>query len=236
MQQGFALGRIIAIDGPSGAGKSTISMLLAKRLGFQYLDTGALYRATALYLRRKGLNENSTDEEIKGALKGFSVTFKNDRVLIVDPQGISQNRGCYSSGEEVSEAIRTTEIGHFASVFSARKVVRDFLLGIQRDIAGKSDIIAEGRDMTTVVFPDSWKKFFITASEEERARRRFEQLKERGLTMEEALRDVRERDRRDQERDIAPLKVSKDAIIIDTTNKGINEVIDEILGFIEQDL
>lgn len=236
MQQDFTLGRIIAIDGPSGAGKSTISRLLAKRLGFQYLDTGALYRATALYLRRKGLNENSPDEEIKRALKGFSVTFKNDRVFIMEAQLVPQSKECHSSGEDVSETIRATEIGHYASVFSARKVVRDFLLGIQRDIAGKSDIIAEGRDMTTVVFPDSWKKFFITASEEERARRRFEQLKDRGISMDEALRDVRERDKRDQERDIAPLKVSKDAIIIDTSNKGINEVIDEILRFLEQDL
>lgn len=217
------MGRVIAIDGPSGAGKSTISRILAERLGFQYLDSGALYRATALYLRRKGLNEDSTEEEIKDALKGLSITLTEDRVFIM--------------GEDVSDAIRTTEIGHFASVFSAKGVVREFLLGTQRDIAIKDDLVAEGRDMTTVVFPDSWKKFFITASEDERAKRRFKQLKDRGIniSMEEALRDVRERDKRDQERDIAPLMVAKNAIIIDTSNKNIEEVLEEILNLIEKD-
>lgn len=229
------MSRVIAIDGPSGAGKSTVSRLLAQRLGFQYLDTGALYRATALYLRRKGLNEDSTDDEIKQALKGFSITFREGRVFIkVSRNELSTVGNQPEAGEDVSEIIRTTEIGHFASVFSAKKVVRDFLLDIQRDVAKGSDLIAEGRDMTTVVFPDAWKKFFITASEDERARRRFEQLRCKGIgiTMDEAIRDVRERDKRDQERDIAPLRASKDAIIIDTTNKKIDEVIEEILGLI----
>lgn len=227
------MGRVIAIDGPSGAGKSTVSRLLAKRLGFKYLDTGALYRATALYLRRKGLNEDSTDEEIKQALDGFSITFKEERVFIKGSN--EQSAIGYQSDEDVSEIIRTTESGHFASVFSARKVVREFLLDIQRDMAKGSDLIAEGRDMTTVVFPDAWKKFFITASEDERARRRFEQLRCKGIdiTMDEAVRDVRERDKRDQERDIAPLRASKDAIIIDTSNKKIKEVIEEMLSFIK---
>lgn len=232
------MGKVIAIDGPSGAGKSTISRLLASRLGFDYLDTGALYRAVAFHLRRKGLNENSTDKEIEGALKGFSLTFKDGRVIIKTvPLGNEQSMNHQSCEEDVSEAIRTTEIGHYASVFSARRVVRDFLLYIQRDIAGKRDIVAEGRDMTTVVFPDSWKKFFITASEDVRARRRYEQLKDKGIdiSMEEAMRDIMERDRRDQERDIAPLIVSKDAIIIDTSNKNIEGVLEEVLRFIEKD-
>ncbi len=221
------MARVIAIDGPSGAGKSTVSKLIAERLGFQYLDTGALYRATALYLRRKGLNQDSTDSEIEEALKGFYVTFKKGRVIIKDPST--------SSEEDVSDEIRTTEAGHFASVFSARKAVRDFLLALQRDLAGQTDIVAEGRDMTTVVFPGAWKKFFITASEEVRARRRFNQLREKdiAITMDEAMKDVRERDRRDQERDIAPLRVSEDAIIIDTTDKGIEEVVEEVLKFIK---
>jgi len=221
------MGRIIAIDGPSGAGKSTISRILAERLGFIYLYTGALYRATALYLTRKGLDEDSPDEEIEKALRGFSINFKDGRVYVKDPE--------QSDEEDVTDAIRTTEIGHYASVFSARGVVRAFLLGIQRDIAERGDIIAEGRDMTTVVFPDSWKKFFITASENERAKRRFEQLRGNGIdvSMEEAVRDVRERDKRDQERDIAPLRIAEDAIIIDTSNKGIHEVIEEILRIVE---
>lgn len=228
------MGRVIAIDGPSGAGKSTVSKLLAQRLGFKYLDTGALYRATALYLRRKGLNENSTDEEIKQALYGLSITFRDGRVFIKGSSNELSSEG-HLSDEDVSEIIRTTEIGHFASVFSARKVVRDFLLDIQRDMAKESDLVAEGRDMTTVVFPDAWKKFFITASADERARRRFEQLKDKGIdiSINEAVRDVRERDKRDQERDIAPLRASKDAIIIDTSDKNIQEVIEEMLSFIK---
>lgn len=231
------MGKVIAIDGPSGAGKSTISRLLAKRLGFFYLDSGALYRALALHLRRKGLNENSTDEEIERALRGFSVTFRDERVFIKTSPTEPSVMKNQPFEEDVSEVIRTTEIGHYASVFSARKVVRDFLLDLQRKIAGQRDIIAEGRDMATVVFPDSWRKFFLTASEEVRAKRRFEQLRGKGIqiTMEEALKDVRERDKRDKERKIAPLEVSKDAIIVDTSNKDIDEVIREILDYIGRD-
>ncbi|MBI5211990.1 MAG: (d)CMP kinase [Nitrospirae bacterium] len=218
------MGRVIAIDGPSGAGKSTVSKLIAERLGFEFLDTGALYRAAALHLRRKGLDENNTDDDIKRALNGISVFFKEGRVYL------KENSELYP-GEDVSEAIRTTEAGHYASVFSARKAVRDFLFQVQRDAAIRSDIVAEGRDMTTVVFPDAWKKFYLDASEEGRAKRRYLQLKEKGIeiTMEEALRDVRERDERDSKRDIAPLKKADDAVCIDTTDLSLNEVIEKIL-------
>ncbi len=211
------MGKVIAIDGPSGAGKSTISRLIAERLGFQFLDTGALYRATALHLKRKGLNENSTDDEIKEALDGVNIYFNDGRVFIND--------------KDVSDEIRTTEVGHYASVFSARKVVRDFLLQTQRDAGAQKDIVAEGRDMTTVVFPDAWKKFFLDASEYGRAKRRYLQLRGKGMdiTMQEALADVRERDKRDSSRDIAPLKLADDAVYIDTTDLGIEEVLDKIM-------
>lgn len=211
------MGKVIAIDGPSGAGKSTISRLVAERLGFQFLDTGALYRATALHLRRKGLKEDSSDEEIANALKGVEIVFMDGKVFL--------------NGKDVSEEIRTTEAGHYASVFSAKKAVRDFLLQIQRDAAQENDIVAEGRDMTTVVFPSAWKKFFLDASEEGRARRRYLQLKEKGMeiTMEEALRDVQERDKRDSSRDIAPLKRADDAIYIDTTDLTLEDVLKGVL-------
>lgn len=211
------MGRVIAIDGPSGAGKSSISRLVAERLGFQFLDTGALYRATALYLRRRGLKENSSNEEIANALKGVQIVFISGKVFL--------------NSEDVSEEIRTPEAGHYASVFSARKAVRDFLLDLQRDAAVHNDIVAEGRDMTTVVFPNAWKKFFLDASEEGRAKRRCLQLKEKGIdiTMEEALKDVRERDIRDCSRDIAPLKRADDAIYIDTTDMSLNAVVDKVL-------
>ncbi len=218
------MGRVVAIDGPSGAGKSTISRLLAKKLGFQFLDTGALYRAVALHLRRAGAGPDSTDSGISGKLKNISIDFKDGRVFLNE--------------EDVSEAIRTTEAGHYASVFSARKAVRDFLFQIQKDAALHHDIVAEGRDMTTVVFPEAWVKIFLDASEEGRAWRRYLQLKEKGIeiTMEEALRDVKERDLRDSKRDIAPLKRVDDAIYIDTTNLNLDEVIEIIFSHLKNRL
>ncbi|HEX8948247.1 MAG TPA: (d)CMP kinase [Dissulfurispiraceae bacterium] len=214
------MGKVIAIDGPSGAGKSTISQLLARKLGFHYLDTGSLYRAIALYLRREGVAPESADREIHEKLQGVSISFEDGRVLL--------------NGEDVSGAIRTPEAGHYASVFSARKPVRDFLLAIQRNAAKQRDIVAEGRDMTTVVFPDAWRKIYLDASEEGRARRRYMQLKEKGIeiTMDEAMKDVRERDLRDSRRDIAPLRRAKDAIYIDSTNLNKDEVIELIFTYL----
>jgi len=212
--------KVIAIDGPSGSGKSTISKRLAEKLGFQFLDTGALYRAIALHLRSVNLTPESSDAEISSALDGVTVFFKNNKVLL--------------NGRDVSDAIRTTEAGHYASVFSARQTVRDFLLHVQRDAALYDDIVAEGRDMTTVVFPHAWRKFYLDASEEGRARRRYLQLKEKGtpVTLEEAMKDVSERDMRDSRRDIAPLKRAEDAIYIDTTSMSIDEVAAAILSFL----
>ncbi|GER93062.1 cytidylate kinase [hot springs metagenome] len=217
------MGKVIAIDGPSGAGKSTLSKLIAERLGFQFLDTGALYRATALHLMRNGLKEDSTDEEIASALKGLEIVFIDEKVFLKDTSR--------SYEEDVSEQIRTTDIGHYASVFSAKKVVRDFLLQKQRNAAIENNIVAEGRDMTTVVFPHAWRKFFLDASEQGRAKRRYLQLKEKGIdiTMEDALRDIQERDRRDSNRDIAPLKRADDAIYIDTTDMSMDEVLERML-------
>ncbi len=206
--------RIITIDGPSGAGKSTVAKDLAKRLGFEYLDTGALYRAVALYLRQKGHDESITDDELRSELGGVKVLFKDARVFL--------------NGEDVSDAIRTPEIGHYSSVFSARPVVREFLLELQREFARIHNTVAEGRDMGTVVFPEADCKFFLDASTEERARRRFLQLKALGkdITEQEALKDVVERDRRDSSRDIAPLKKADDAIYVDTTELSLQETID----------
>lgn len=212
------MGKVIAIDGPSGSGKGTISLIIAKRLGITYLDTGALYRSIALKLRNRDLRDDATDEAIRNVLSETSIDYKDGQLLL--------------DGEVIRDEIRTPDIGHFSSVFSARQVVRDFLLDIQRNAALENDLIAEGRDMTTVVFPDAHRKFFLTASEEERARRRFEQLREKGMeiTMEEAVRDIHERDERDSKRDIAPLRKAEDAILIDTTNLSIEQTAEAILG------
>lgn len=234
--------KVIAIDGPSGAGKSTVSQLLAERLGFRFLDTGALYRAVALHLRRKGLDAGSSDDAIKSALEGVAVFFKDGRVFIKESSELTPplippllRRGGGGAAEDVSEAIRTTEAGHYASVFSARKPVRDFLLQMQRDAALHNDVVAEGRDMTTVVFPDAWRKFYLDASEEGRAKRRFLQMqgKGAGTTMDEALKDVKERDIRDSSRDIAPLRKAEDAVYIDTSEMSIEDVLKYIMKVIE---
>jgi len=211
------MGKVIAIDGPSGAGKGTIAKLLAEKLGFSYLDTGALYRAVALGLREKGINPEDGDEKLKSVLSVTDVGFKNDKV--------------YLNGKDVSEEIRTTEMGHYSSVFSARKIVRDFLLDTQRKAADNGDLVAEGRDMTTVVFPNAWKKFYLDASVEERARRRYLQLKEKGIdaTESDAKKDVVERDARDSGRDIAPLRKADDAVVIDSSTLTIDEVLQNIM-------
>lgn len=211
------MGRVIAIDGPSGAGKSTVAKLLAELLGFKYLDTGALYRAVALGLCKMGIEHDSSDEKIISALRNILVTFVDGNI--------------YLNGRDVSEEIRIPIAGHYSSVFSARKPIRDFLLPLQRAFAQNSDIVAEGRDMTTVVFPDAWKKFYLDASLDERVKRRYLQLQKIGIMtdMDNANEDILERDRRDSSRDIAPLRIAPDAVFIDTSNIEIDEVIKKIL-------
>lgn len=219
---GERMGRVIAIDGPSGAGKSTVSKGVAEELGFQFLDTGALYRAIGLFLLRKKVPYDVPEGELLKSLDAPAIVFRNGRVFL--------------NGEEVSEAIRTTEAGEAASQFSARKAVRELLLNVQRDTALHTDIVAEGRDMGTVVFPTAWRKFYLDASEETRARRRYLQLKAKGseITMEEAMRDVRDRDRRDMSRDIAPLRRADDAMYVDTTDMGLETVISTIVRSLDR--
>ena len=213
--------KIIAIDGPSGAGKSTVARLLAEELGFQYLDTGALYRAVALNLVRMGLKEEASDEEISAGLRKTKVEFENGRVLL--------------QGEDVSEEIRSQLAGHYASVFSARGPVRTYLLKTQRDAAVKADLVAEGRDMTTVVFPEAFKKFFLDASPEERARRRTDELMAKGFAVEQdrILKEIAERDARDSGRQLAPLRRADDACYIDSTGLSKEEVFRRLLEFVK---
>ncbi len=212
--------KVIAIDGPSGAGKSTIAKLIAKELGFDYLDTGALYRAVALALRNNSIEPEDSDHRLRDTLLRTHITFTNGRVLL--------------NGKDVSEDIRSKEIDHYSSVFSAKKIVRDFLFDIQRNAASTSDIVVEGRDTTTVLFPNAWKKIYLDASLEERAKRRYLQFKEKGMyiSIEEAKEDVMRRDKRDANRDIAPLKRADGALSINSSNLSVEQVKEKILEFI----
>jgi cytidylate kinase len=208
------VGVIVAVDGPAGAGKSSVSRLLAERLGFHLLDTGALYRSVALAARRRGVAWD--DDAALGALaSSLRLEFEGGRVLL--------------DGEDVSAEIRTPEISRGASQVAARPAVRQALLPLQRRLARAAPrgAVLEGRDIGTVVFPDAEVKFFLTASEESRARRRHEELRARGIEVpiERVLADQRERDQEDRERDIAPLGPSPGAEFIDTSGLSLQEVV-----------
>ncbi len=207
---------IVAIDGPAGAGKSTVARQLARRLGFTIIDTGAIYRSVALAALKAGIPWD--DDQRLGKLldEGLGLTFDGERVLL--------------RGEDVTEAIRTPEITRGASVVSARPVVRQKLLQLQRDLGRSAPrgAVLEGRDIGTVVFPDAQVKFFLTASDAARARRRHAELADKGLQvpLDEVLTDQRRRDKDDTERSIAPLRAAPDAVVIDTTGLDLDEVVE----------
>lgn len=215
--------QVIAIDGPSGSGKTTVAKSVAKELGFHYLDTGALYRAIALALRMEGIQPEDTDDTIVKVIGQSQVFFQDGRVFM--------------NGQDVSESIRSKEMDHYSSVFSARKIVRDFLLDAQRNAALQNDLVVEGRDTTTVVFPHAKKKIFLNATLEERAKRRFLQFREKGvdISMEEARENMMDRDKRDASRDIAPMTIASDAMKVDSSNLTIEQVTTTILDFVRGD-
>lgn len=208
--------RIVAIDGPAGAGKSTVARRVAERLGFVRVDTGAIYRAVALLAKEQG---RSTAGEIAALAATLPLRFEGERVWV--------------GARDVSRGIREPEISQAASVVSAMPEVRAALLGLQRRIAREhpEGAVMEGRDIGTVVFPDAELKVFLTASVQERARRRFEELAERGVPqpLEDVTREIEERDERDERRDVAPLRRADDAVLVDTTGKPVDTVVDEIV-------
>jgi len=214
---------VIAIDGPSGSGKTTVAKLIAQEVGYSYLDTGALYRSVALALRQNMVAPEDNDERVVEVLGQNRILFQDGKVFL--------------NGVDVSDAIRSTEIDHYSSVFSTRKVVRDFLLDAQRDAALYNNLVAEGRDTTTVVFPGAQKKIFLSASVEERARRRYLQYSEKGLTisMDEAKKSIIDRDARDSGRDIAPLIIASDALLVDSSDLSLEKVKKKILDYIKSD-
>lgn len=209
-------GIVIAIDGPSGAGKSTLTRLLAQRLGYLYLDTGAMYRSVALLAQRQGIAPDD-DEGLRRLCETLTLAFERlDGTLRV-----------LANGEDVSAAIRTPEISLLASAVSARKVVRDQMQRLQRRMGEEGGVILEGRDIGTAVFPDAEVKFFLSASAEERGKRRYLELRQKGeeVSLETTIREVRQRDRQDEEREHAPLRRAEDAVEVDSTGMSVDEVL-----------
>ena len=209
-------GIIIAIDGPSGAGKSTLAKELAKRLGYLQLDTGAMYRAMAWLARENGL-----DLADEAAVRQFSATAE------IELQPLNGSSRVFANGREVTGEIRTPEISMLTSRMSALAPVREAMTQLQRRMGAVGGVVLEGRDIGTVVFPDAELKFFLTASAEERGRRRFLELQAKGdpATLEATIQDVKQRDAQDASRDLAPLKQADDALPIDSTGLTIDEVV-----------
>jgi len=211
----------IALDGPSGAGKSTLARETAKKLGYVYIDTGAMYRAIGLYVCRKEIASRDQDK-IAACLPEITISLKH----------VNGVQRIFLNGEDVSELIRTPEASRYASDVSAFPEVRAFLLGLQRELAQLQNVVMDGRDIGTVVLPDAQVKIFLTASAEERARRRYVELCEKhsDVTFEQVLEDMKVRDYNDSHRAEAPLRQAEDAILLDTT--GID--LEESLALIEK--
>lgn len=216
---------IIAIDGPSAAGKSTLAKRLAKDLGYTYLDTGAMYRALALKVLRERI-EISNDGNL-GELIGRTT------IDLVEAGGKLK---VLLDGEDVSEAIRTPEVSQMASKASALRAVRQWMLRLQRALGERGNVVAEGRDIGTVVFPNAEVKIYLEASLQERARRRVEELRKAGqeVGLDETLREMGERDKRDSERDLAPLRKATDAIAIDSTTLDAETLAQKVMRHLRE--
>ena len=215
----------VAIDGPAGAGKSTVAKSVAALKNFIYVDTGAMYRAMALYFLRQGIDK--TDEN------AINATLDKVEITIRYENGAQQ---VILNGENVSGLIRTEEVGNMASATSVYKKVREKLVELQKDLAKKADVIMDGRDIGTCVLPDADVKIFLSASPEVRARRRWLELQEKGApdTYEAILADLIARDERDSNRAIAPLRPADDAVLFDTSGMTLQESIDAILKLIRK--
>ncbi|MBP5166915.1 MAG: (d)CMP kinase [Oscillospiraceae bacterium] len=216
----------IAIDGPGGAGKSTLARAIAEKLGYRYVDTGAMYRTIGLYVLRSGADPHSADEVVP-LLKKIKID------IDYNAEGAQT---MMLNGEDVTGLIRTAEISMYASAVSAIPEVRAFLLDTQRGMAKKHDVIMDGRDIGTVILPDAKVKIFLTAAAEVRAQRRWKELREKGSgqSFEEVLKEINERDAADSGRAVAPLKPAEDAVTLDTTGMDIDQALRAACEIIER--
>ena len=217
---------VLTIDGPSGSGKGTIARRVADSLGWHLLDSGALYRLTALAAARAGLEDGSSDE-LAGVAASLNIRFES---------GPSGKTSVFLDEHDVTAEIRTEDCGRLASTVAAVPQVRDALLAVQRAMRKRPGLVADGRDMGTEVFSDATLKVFLTASPEERAKRRYKQLKDIGIdvTLPALSRDIEERDRRDSERSVAPLRPAEDARVLDSSDRGIEQVTRTILDWVHE--
>lgn len=216
---------IVAIDGPAGSGKGTITKIVGKKMNLVNIDTGAMYRCVALECINNNINETEL-EKIKKVLENISIEFKkeNDKDLV------------FLNGKNVTEEIRSTDVNSTVAKFSAVKIIRDKITPMQREMGKTQDIIMEGRDIGTVVFPNADVKIFLDCSLEERANRRYLQNKEKGIdcTYEEVLESIKQRHKLETEREVAPFVKAEDAIYVDTTNLTIEEVAKKIIDIISK--
>ena len=215
------MGYNIAIDGPAGAGKSTIAKLVAKELGFIYVDTGAMYRGLAVHFLKKGI--------VPGEVEKIEAACEDAKVELGYENGVQQ---VYLNGENITSQLREEAVGNMASVSSANPEVRAHLLKLQRNLAKEKDVVMDGRDIGTNVLPNADVKVYLTASVECRAMRRFKELEEKGeaCDFEQIRQDIQERDERDMTREIAPLKQAEDATLIDSSEMGIDDVVKAIIA------
>jgi cytidylate kinase len=217
---------LITIDGPAGAGKTTVSRALADRLGYRYIDTGALYRGVAYEVKRRGVDPEN-EAELQELCDRIQLRFESE----------ARGLRLYLNDVDISDHIRTPEITMLASAVSAKSVVRNYLLEVQKDIGRKKAAVFEGRDMGTVVFPDADVKFFLDASSKTRALRRFQELDtESGQSLTDVERDMQQRDTNDSTRSLAPLKPAEDAIRIDSSELSVEKVVDLMLSHIDKRL
>ena len=218
----------ITIDGPSGAGKSTIAKKISEKIGFLYVDTGALYRAVGLYILRNNISSKDKDK-IENNLNNIDIIIKY----------INSEQRVFLNGEDISDEIRTTEIAMVASDVSVFKPVRDFLLELQRDIARNNNVVMDGRDIATVVIPDASLKIFLTASEKCRALRRYNQILKSGIediTFDDVYKDLIIRDKNDSNRKISPLKKADGAILIDSSDMNVSQTLEFIYNIVREKL
>lgn len=216
----------IAVDGPSGAGKSTLAKLLARRLGFLYVDTGAIYRTVGLRAYRAGVDPED-EAAVTALLDGLDIELK---------YGADGLQHMYLDGEDVTDAIRQHVISRYTSGVSAIPAVRAFLLERQRDMAREHDVIMDGRDIGTVVLPNAQVKVFLTASAEERARRRCREMEQKGTPVdyEQTLREIRQRDEQDMNRETAPLKPAEDSVLLDTSDLDFEGAVQRLLEIVRE--